>query len=145
MLIFLPLASVPVALTVRFLPSGQMPSTVTFTLSPAAAITTVVFFPAPGLILDLASFSFQVPMFTSEAEHTVMAANSTVKLSKSVLVFMRSPLTDFVLYLETKISDLDLCTANRTLLPPSAQHFCHRHTRPGILPAKKDQQLHHDC
>src|SRR5215469_10850429 len=43
-------------------PVGSTPSIVIFTFSPAASITTVLFFGPPAPSFDLALFSFQVPI-----------------------------------------------------------------------------------
>src|SRR5207245_9240153 len=82
-------SNLPVHSLCEGLPSAPTPSTITFTLSPAASYTTVVFFGAPAPILDLASSSFQVPIFTSSAAtHTAAAATSTAKLNKPARAFI---------------------------------------------------------
>src|SRR5437667_5024807 len=68
-----------------------MPSTVIFTLSPAASYTTVLFFGAFGAIFDLASFSFQVPVNASSAKHTAAATKHSTRVNTIIFVFMSSP------------------------------------------------------
>jgi hypothetical protein len=70
-----------------------MPSTVIFTLSPAASYTTVLILVAPGLNFDLASLSFQVPMFRSAAIHRAKPARNTTREARIVFVFMSLPLS----------------------------------------------------
>src|SRR5437667_12796127 len=69
-----------------------MPSTVIFTLSPAASYTTVLFFGAFGAIFDLASFSFQVPVNASSAKHTATATKHSAIVNTIVFAFMSPPL-----------------------------------------------------
>src|SRR5271166_53295 len=57
-------------------------------LSPAASYTTLLFFPAVGGILDLASFSFQVPIFGLAAKPAATATKHRASVNTIVLVFM---------------------------------------------------------
>src|SRR5207244_391853 len=68
---------------------------ITFTWSPAASYTTVVFFPSPGVSFDFASFNFHVPIFgSSAAKHAASAKKQSARVNRIVLVFMPPPSTD---------------------------------------------------
>src|SRR5262249_53680048 len=61
------------------LPAASVPSTVIFMLSPVASYLTVCAFGAgPGLYLDLATFTFQVPSDTSAASATPTTKHSAI-------------------------------------------------------------------
>src|SRR5450755_4278938 len=84
-------SNLPVHSLCIVLPSASTPSTVTFTLSPAASTTTFVFFALP-VIFDFASFKFHVPIFASSAATiAATATNSTARLKNQALLFMKSP------------------------------------------------------
>jgi hypothetical protein len=51
----------------------------------------VVSFGDPAPILDLASFSFQVPICASSPKHTAAPTKHTNRVNRIVLVFMFSP------------------------------------------------------
>src|SRR5882757_4521220 len=72
------------------LPSLSVASWVTFILSPSAAMTVVAIFKPPGGICDLASLSFQVPLFGSWAKHMAAPTKQSASVSKRVLAFMFS-------------------------------------------------------
>src|ERR1700678_3907176 len=63
-------------------------------LWPADSTATVLFFGAPGLSFDLASFSFQVPRFGFWAKPSVRPAKQVTTVRIIVLVFMLSPRSD---------------------------------------------------
>src|SRR5262245_27666327 len=69
---------------------------VTFTWSPAASYTTVVFFPSPGVSFDLPSFNFHVPIFgSSAAKHAAPAKKQSAAINPVVFVFISTSSTDF--------------------------------------------------
>src|SRR5438876_584830 len=69
---------------------------ITFTWSPAASYTTVVFFPSPGVSFDFASFNFHVPIFgSSAAKHAAPAKKQSATVNPIVFVFMPQTSTDF--------------------------------------------------
>src|SRR5205809_4295364 len=62
---------------------------VTFTWSPAASYTTVVFFPSPGVSFDLPSFNFHVPIFgSSAAKHAAPAKKQSATVNPIVFIFI---------------------------------------------------------
>src|SRR6478672_8809892 len=68
----------------------------TFTWSPAASYTTVVFFPASGVSFDLPSFNFHVPICgSSAAKHVAPAKKQSATINPTVFDFMTSSSTDF--------------------------------------------------
>src|SRR5205823_4833204 len=78
------------------LPSLSVPSMVTFTWSPAASYTTVVFFPSPGVSFDLLSFNFHVPICgSSAAKHAAPAKKQSARVNPIVFIFMPPPSTHF--------------------------------------------------
>src|SRR5215469_8600841 len=60
-------------------PVGSTPSIVIFTFSPAASITTVLFFAPPAPSFDLALFSFQVPIIASCPKHHARATKHVTR------------------------------------------------------------------
>jgi hypothetical protein len=70
------------------LPLPSVPSTVTFTLSLAASYTTVMFFGAFGVIFDLDSFSFQVPILGLLAKLAGTATKHKARANTIVFVLM---------------------------------------------------------
>jgi hypothetical protein len=52
--------------------------------------TTRVFFKVPGIIFDLASLSFQVPIWGSAAKHVAAPKKQYSRANPSVLIFMPS-------------------------------------------------------
>src|SRR5213078_3136807 len=69
---------------------------ITFTWSPAASYTTVVFFPSPGVSFDFPSFNFHVPIFgSSAAKHAAPAKKQSARVNPIVFIFIPPPSTDF--------------------------------------------------
>jgi hypothetical protein len=64
---------------------------VTFTLSPSSAYVTVVFFIIPAGIFDLASLSFQLPIWGFWAELMTNATEHTTNVNSIDLTFIFSP------------------------------------------------------
>jgi hypothetical protein len=76
----------PLVCSGLLLPS--VPSTVTFTLSLAASYATVMFFVAFGVIFDLDSFSFQVPILGLLAKLAGTATKHKARANTIVFVLM---------------------------------------------------------
>src|SRR5438552_17554533 len=77
------------------LPLASVPSAVTFVFPNVLLKVTVLNFVVPGVIFDLASFSFQVPICGSAAKHAAPAKKPNTKVNPMVLIFMRAIETGF--------------------------------------------------
>jgi hypothetical protein len=66
-----------------------------FHLAEHAAIANPSVFPVPGVIFDLALFSFQVPICGSAARHAAAPKKQNARVNPIGLIFMRSIETGF--------------------------------------------------
>jgi hypothetical protein len=69
---------------------ASIPSDFTFICPNMLEQTTCVFFRVSGVILDFRSFSFQVPICGSAAQHAAPAKKKNARVSPMILIFMRS-------------------------------------------------------
>ena len=71
------------------LPSPSKPCAVTLTFPNMFSTVTVLYLNVPGVIFDLASFNFQVPMCGSAAKQASAAKKQNARVNAIVFVFMR--------------------------------------------------------